>query len=567
MATIPDILPANDRQLIKAVVAGEVWPANAVRPTPEQLANPEFVKNMPVIQASTIRALCLGLWDGVTIDPLGVRIRGVRIEGVLDLSFGKADVPLDLKCCHIEQRPNLRHAQLPALYLNGCRLECGLDGDGLRLRGNLFFRSGFTSIGEIRLLNAHIEGNINFDQAIIYSKDGPAFNADGLKLDASMFCQDNFSAKGEFRLLGARIRGNIEFNSAILDGGEDPAFNADGLILDGDLFCRDDFSIAGEVVLVGASIKGLFDWRPNQWHGKLDLSHARAGSWRDCWQSVFWSKAKGEPRIALDDFQYGSFFADKEIDVRATSRIAWIETAQGTDFKPGPYEVLARVLRAAGDYDGAVQVGLAKERAWTKHRLNGSVGLDKALIRLRTGFLDHAIGHGYRPWYGARLLAVWLLAGTIFFGLGAPKGYTALWVYDGPGVIKPAEPMAIIDNLNNKPGERATMQDPHTATDPDGALQRVAERVLNRGHGFTHVLPAEYTPFSPFWYSLDTLIPLVDLGQERAWSPSPIGSFWQDLKGWGLLLYLYIHIIMGWVLTTLTVVALTGLIKRDKEKE
>jgi len=32
-----------------------------------------------------------------------------------------------------------------------------------------------------------------------------------------------------------------------------------------------------------------------------------------------------------------------------------------------------------------------------------------------------------------------------------------------------------------------------------------------------------------------------------------------------VLTYLYLHIIMGWVLSTLTVVALTGLIKRDPD--
>jgi hypothetical protein len=83
-------------------------------------------------------------------------------------------------------------------------------------------------------------------------------------------------------------------------------------------------------------------------------------------------------------------------------------------------------------------------------------------------------------------------------------------------------------------------------------------------HAIDYKLPIEYPPFSPFWYSLDTLLPLVDLGQGTAWSPSPINGVRDDFPGWFVLAYLYIHIIAGWVLTSLTVVALTGIIKKDE---
>ena len=87
-------------------------------------------------------------------------------------------------------------------------------------------------------------------------------------------------------------------------------------------------------------------------------------------------------------------------------------------------------------------------------------------------------------------------------------------------------------------------------------------------HAIHDVLPPEYTPFNAFWYSLDTLSPLISLGQERAWQPSPIGETWvEDPRGWAVLIYLYAHILMGWFLSTLTVVALTGLIKRDPDAQ
>ncbi len=71
-------------------------------------------------------------------------------------------------------------------------------------------------------------------------------------------------------------------------------------------------------------------------------------------------------------------------------------------------------------------------------------------------------------------------------------------------------------------------------------------------------------PFNAFWCSLDTLIPLIDLGQESAWSPSPVEArFRDDPHGWLVQGYLYVHILAGWLLTTLTVVAMTGLIKKE----
>ena len=58
--------------------------------------------------------------------------------------------------------------------------------------------------------------------------------------------------------------------------------------------------------------------------------------------------------------------------------------------------------------------------------------------------------------------------------------------------------------------------------------------------------------FNAFVYSLDTFVPLVDLHQAKYRLPT----------GPGLRLYLWIHISSGWVLTTLLVVGLTGLVRR-----
>jgi hypothetical protein len=58
--------------------------------------------------------------------------------------------------------------------------------------------------------------------------------------------------------------------------------------------------------------------------------------------------------------------------------------------------------------------------------------------------------------------------------------------------------------------------------------------------------------FHALAYTLDVLLPIVDLGQEKAWTPRGWAAYWT----WSL-------IAVGWVLTTAVVAGLTGIFKRD----
>lgn len=547
MPYTPADLSDNERSLIAAVREGRCWNEQAAKPKPEQLADPAFVQNLPTIRASTIRSLCLGLWDDVLTDPRGVQIQGARIVGEFDMSFVSGQFPIVLLSCFIEQKLIVLHAHFPALDLSGSHLMQGLAGDGLRIEGPLFCRYGFSSKKSLSLHSSRIGGNAEFRGARLDGEDGTALIADGMHIAGDLVCSYGFISKGILRFLGARIDGDVSFSGARLDvDGNDKeqkvVLYANRMQVTGGLFCRNGFAVAGDAILVGASIKGLLDWRPSNWTGVLDLSHASAGQWRDAWK-----KGTKTPPIILDHFSYGAFAAFAGMEVDAATRVAWIEAAQGDQFRPGAYHTLARVLRAAGDDRGAADVGLAKEKARAAHRAASYGGLRRRGYQLWMGFLDRTIGHGYRPWRGAGWLSILLVAGWICFCWGAPT------TVGGTGLIKPADPVFITQNHSGN------------ATEYWRSLNEQA--VLRRGHNISYALPVEYPPFSAFWYSLDTLIPLIDLGLERAWSPSPVGSVKDDTKGWALLVYLYFHIIMGWVLSTLTVVALTGLIKRDKDAE
>ena len=72
-------------------------------------------------------------------------------------------------------------------------------------------------------------------------------------------------------------------------------------------------------------------------------------------------------------------------------------------------------------------------------------------------------------------------------------------------------------------------------------------------HELTLAKSGEARPgFHAAVYSLDTVLPVVDLRQQDIWIPQGVAQWW----AWA-------SILAGWVLTTAVVAALTGLLKRD----
>jgi hypothetical protein len=72
------------------------------------------------------------------------------------------------------------------------------------------------------------------------------------------------------------------------------------------------------------------------------------------------------------------------------------------------------------------------------------------------------------------------------------------------------------------------------------------------------MLPADYPAFQPLLYSADVLLPIVNLQQKDYWAPNSAGP-----RGHWARLYLPFHILAGWFFTTLFVVGVTGLIRRE----
>ena len=68
----------------------------------------------------------------------------------------------------------------------------------------------------------------------------------------------------------------------------------------------------------------------------------------------------------------------------------------------------------------------------------------------------------------------------------------------------------------------------------------------------------EHPAFAPLIYSLETFTPLIKLKQADYWYPATCPT-WGCVLAW----YGHLHTVSGWLLSTLLVAALTGLMRRN----
>jgi hypothetical protein len=205
-------------------------------------------------------------------DPHGLRLRGARIDGRLDLEDLTTGVGVELFDCLLCEGLVVRDATLPAVVLSGCRLdhpsESPLAAD--RLTTALLFLdravvTAHSEAGAVKLVGAHV-GNLDCTDARIRNDGGPALAADRLQVDQDVVLSGGFEAIGAGELaavglIGANL-GNLDCTDATIRNDSGPALAADTLRVDREVFLRGGFQAigAGElgaVRLPGAHLGGL----------------------------------------------------------------------------------------------------------------------------------------------------------------------------------------------------------------------------------------------------------------------------------------------------------------------
>ena len=209
------------------------------------------------VRAAVLRYLLIA--EQWPVDEKGVRLRGVRISGLLDLEAAALRCPLLLDCCYLDADAPacLDYATASRLTLTGCQLA-GLTGEMLTARALNLSRS--TLSASLRLPGADITGQLGCRGAQLTGtdSDGSALVADRMKVGGGVFLDGGFTAAGTVRLPGADITGQLGCRGAQLKGTDSHgnALVADGLKVSGDVFLDGGFTAAGAVRLPGADITG-----------------------------------------------------------------------------------------------------------------------------------------------------------------------------------------------------------------------------------------------------------------------------------------------------------------------
>ena len=403
--TILVVLEATrvERRLVEAVQAGELLDVTGERERD--------------VRAVVIRGLLCGRFVE-EVDPRGVRLRGARVVGMLDLSDVRTSVPLVLDGCTHEERIVLTRAHLPHLDLSHGVFPALEAGDlvcehDVRLRG---IRGEW-----LNLVAADVAGQLSLHGAQLQAVDCPAVNAERLKVGNGLFLTGIFQARssstrGTVCLLGASVVGPFEVDGARLEAAYGPALNADWLTVHGSVFFNEGFTAEsdcerGTLRLQGAEITGQLNLNGASVLNSADagaglvLISARVGS--DLVMPLHALAAAGSSGSLLVNVN-GLHYP--RVPRGATYQEWLVLLAHHTpSYAAQPYQQLAAVHRAAGHDQEARQILVAQQRDLRRRGDLGGRG--RMFLHAVSGVF---IGYGHRPFRALGFLAgVCALAGVV----------------------------------------------------------------------------------------------------------------------------------------------------------
>jgi hypothetical protein len=212
------------------------------------------------VRAAVLRHLLVGPEPSWPVHSKGVRLRGARISGRLDLESATVRCPLMLEDCYLDSPDpvTLNYATVSRIVLSRCRVAGGLTADllvatkELELGGSLFE-------GVVRLVDADITGPLSCRGAKLTAtnRDGNALVADGIRVGAGAFLDLGFNAAGGVWLVEAEITGQLSCRDAELAANRDgDALGGDRMKVGGNVWLDGKFTAAGAVWLNDADVTG-----------------------------------------------------------------------------------------------------------------------------------------------------------------------------------------------------------------------------------------------------------------------------------------------------------------------
>ena len=539
----------------------------------------------------------------------GLKVGGGVIFGDGLIATGAIDLQGADISCNLVYRGDAR--------LNGTNEDGNsLNAVGVTVGGHMFIREGFIAKGAICLVDAHIIGNLECRGVQLHGVNnaGISLYAERIKVDNQVFLDQGFGAEGMIHLLGAEISGNLECRGAHIKnragglaiyaermkvGGdvyldstaENNHFTAEGTVyllkasiggvlsfrgaqlkasdragnalfaerinVGGNVYLNEGFSASGNVLLKAATIGGSLDiaprrlevdkrrsaldatdirvfgrlhWVPEkQVQGQVSLKGATVGQLEDSWaepggevrENGYWPSGG---RLRLDGFTYSSLAGENQTVV--SQRLQWIQS----QIKPR----LPDLWVEAPSYDGPAKLrdrGFAAQPYKQLMQAYLQVGKDTEARKVAIAQRRDRRKYGHTTWY--RKIFDWLLDFFIGYGYQTWRAGAALLVLFGIVFT-----LLLIAQRNNafQPVQNATLLHPA----PSAAR-----------------CESGYPCFDPFGYTIDTVIPLIDIHQVDYWGPNAKTS-WGAASVW----IIYSGTALGWFFATLALTGATGIVRR-----
>jgi hypothetical protein len=359
-------------------------------------------------------------------DPHGVRLRGARIAGRVDLENITCTLWLELCDCFLDEGLNARDAHLAGLVLTGSRLEhpsmppLALARVTARnVQGERATIVAHSTYGAISMIGASI-GAFRLPGAKLYNDLGPALRGERLEVASAVLLNEKFEAtgageNGSIDLNEAHL-GSLDLSSARLRNASGPSLTAEQLQVDQSVNLNECEVVGGgdavSLDLAGARINGFLFFRLTRLEHH---DHPRR-------------------RLLVDGLIYAGA-------PRGISAKAWLTLIrEGTPlYAAQPYQQLAAGHRAAGDDTEARRVQMAQRRDQIIHN-----ALRRRSERTWVRFIGLTLGYGYQPWRALLgLLGAFVVAAILTSMLGADGGLAQVRT---PTVV-PAPPCTLVQRI------------------------------------------------------------------------------------------------------------------------
>jgi hypothetical protein len=198
-----------------------------------------------------------------------VRLRGVRIDGSIDLSNAEITSEVWIDVSRIEGHLNLAYSHWgQPLSLRGSTLAGELFADGMRAEGVIALGDHAVIEGVVDLRGAKVGGDLEMDTSS-FAKE---VIASSLSVSGNLTMRDHATFGGEINLVDAKVGGILEMNTSSFRG----AVIASSLSVLGEL--RGNHAMFGnEVNLRGASIGSNLDMDSSSFAKTVAFDQLRVG--------------------------------------------------------------------------------------------------------------------------------------------------------------------------------------------------------------------------------------------------------------------------------------------------